>query len=150
MTTARDIMHEGAQCIREDQNLQEAARMMRDLDVGSLPICGNDNRLKGMITDRDIVVRCCAEGRDLTTTRAGELAQGTPYWVDADADIREVLQVMEQHQVRRMPVIENHQLVGIISESDLARNLSDEQLAEFVQRIYAEAGGHVTTGGNIR
>jgi CBS domain-containing protein len=76
----------------------EAARMMRDLGVGSLPICGNDDRLRGMITDRDIVVKCLAEERDASTLRAGELAKGTPHRVAADADLNEVLSVMEEHQ----------------------------------------------------
>ena len=70
-------MTNGAQCIKEDQTLAEAARMMRDLDVGSLPICGNDEKLHGMLTDRDIVVRCIAEGGDCTQSRAGDFAQGT-------------------------------------------------------------------------
>jgi CBS domain-containing protein len=139
MTTARDIMHSGAQCIGEDQTLLEAARMMRDLGVGSLPICGNDDRLRGMITDRDIVVKCLAEGKDAGTLRAGDLAEGTPHWVAADADLKEVLNAMEQHQVKRLPVIEDRRLVGMISEADLARNIPDEQLAHFVEGVYARS-----------
>ena len=64
MTTARDIMHVGAECIDEHETLARAARRMRDLDVGALPICGDDDRLTGIITDRDIVIRCVAAGRD--------------------------------------------------------------------------------------
>ncbi|MER7015107.1 CBS domain-containing protein [Saccharopolyspora sp. NPDC000359] len=137
MTTARDIMHSGAKCINEDDSLYTAAQMMRDLKVGSLPICGRDNRLHGIITDRDIVVRCCAEGRDPSEMKAGELAQGKPYWVDAGSDVTKVLSMMEEHQIRRIPVIAEHQLVGMISEADLARHLTDEQLAHFVESVYA-------------
>ncbi|KAA5826128.1 CBS domain-containing protein [Saccharopolyspora hirsuta] len=137
MTTARDIMHAGAKCINEDDSLYTAAQMMRDLEVGSLPICGRDNRLHGIITDRDIVLRCCAEGRDPAEVKAGELAQGKPYWVDAGSDVSKVLSMMEQHQIRRVPVIAEHQLVGMISEADLARHLTDEQLAHFVESVYA-------------
>ena len=137
MTTARDIMHAGAKCVNEDESLLRAAQMMRDLNVGSLPICGKDDRLHGMITDRDIVVRCCAEGKDLASMKAGELAQGTPFWVDADADVTQVLNLMEQHQIRRVPVIADHKLVGMIAEADLARNLTDEQMAHFVESVYA-------------
>jgi CBS domain-containing protein len=137
MKTARDIMHQGAECVNEDQTLQDAARMMRDLGVGSLPICGNDNRLHGMITDRDIVIRCLAEGRDPAGMTAGDLAQGAPRCVTADADVDHVLQTMSNHQIRRVPVLENHQLVGMISEADLARHLSDEQIAHFVTSVYA-------------
>jgi CBS domain-containing protein len=137
MKTARDIMHLGAECINEDQTLQEAARMMRDLGVGSLPICGNDNRLHGMITDRDIVIKCLAEGRDPADMTAGDLAQGAPRCVTADADVDHVLRTMSNHQIRRVPVLENHQMVGMISEADLARHLSDEQIAHFVTSVYA-------------
>lgn len=137
MTTARDIMHAGAKCIGEDDSLYTAAQMMRDLKVGSLPICGRDNRLHGIITDRDIVLRCCAEGRNPADVRAGELAQGKPHWVDAGSDVAQVLSMMEQYQIRRVPVIADHKLVGMISEADLARHLSDEQLAHFVESIYA-------------
>jgi CBS domain-containing protein len=110
---------------------------MRDLGVGSLPICGADDRLHGILTDRDIVVNCIAEGRDPAQIRVGDLAQKTVFWVDAAADIGEVLHQMEDHQVKRLPVIENHRLVGIISEADLARNLDEHRLAEFVERVYA-------------
>jgi CBS domain-containing protein len=133
---ARDIMHRGAECITENETLAAAAQRMRDLGVGSLPICGADDRLHGIITDRDIVVRVIAEGGDPAQVRAGELAQGTLFWVDAAADVDEVLREMEDHQVKRLPVIENHRLVGVISEADLARNLSEDRLAEFVEKVY--------------
>ena len=134
---ARDIMRRGAECVSENDSLAAAAQKMRDLGVGSLPICGADDRLQGVITDRDIVVRCVAEGRDAAKVRAGDLAQGTLFWVDADAELDDVLREMEDHQVKRLPVIENHRLVGVISEADLARNLSEHRLAEFVEKVYA-------------
>ena len=76
MTTAKEIMHTGATCIGEHETLAAAAQYMRDLDVGALPICGDDDRLHGMITDRDIVTKCIAAGHDPNDTTAGELAQG--------------------------------------------------------------------------
>jgi CBS domain-containing protein len=136
MRQARDIMHAGAECIGEDESLATAAQKMRDLGVGSLPICGADDRLHGILTDRDIVVRCIAEGRDPAQTKAGDLAQGTLFWVDATAPVDEALRQMEDHRVKRLPVIENHRLVGLISEADLARNLSEHRLAEFVEKVY--------------
>ena len=137
MTTAREIMNAGATCINEDQTLLEAARMMRDMGVGSLPICGNDQKLHGIITDRDIVVKCVAEGKDVSTCTAGELAQGEVTWVDAMTDVSDVVDVMGREQVKRMPVIEDHQLVGMISEADLARHLDERQLSEFVEKVFA-------------
>jgi CBS domain-containing protein len=134
---ARDIMHPGAECIGETDSLATAAQKMRDLGVGALPICGADDRLLGILTDRDIVVKCLAQGGDPAEVRAGDLAQGTRFRVDAAADVSEVLRQVEDHRVKRLPVIENHRLVGMISEADLARNLSEHQLAEFVEKVYA-------------
>jgi CBS domain-containing protein len=136
---ARDVMHAGTQCVGENQTLLDAARMMRDLEVGCVPICGEDDRLKGMITDRDIVVGCCAEGKDVSQVKASTFA-GELHWIDADAPITEALEMMESHQIKRLPVIDvrdSHRLVGMISEANLARNIPDAQLAEFVERVYA-------------
>jgi CBS domain-containing protein len=136
---AQDIMHPGAECVGEDDSVAAAAQKMRDLGVGSLPICGADDRLHGILTDRDIVIRCIAEGRDPAQVRAGDLAQGTLFWVEATAGVGEVLHQMEDHRVKHLPVIENHRLVGIITEADLARNLDEHRLAEFVEKVYATA-----------
>ncbi|MFI2200284.1 CBS domain-containing protein [Streptomyces sp. NPDC020192] len=139
MTTAKDIMHRGTRWIPRHETLASAAQMMRDHGVGALPISDPDNgdRMCGIITDRDIVVKCVAEGRDPARMTCGDIAEGTPRWVDAAADISEVLREMEDHQIRRVPVIENKRAVGMISEADMARHLSEDKLAEFVQRVYA-------------
>jgi len=128
-------MTPGAECIGENENLVAAAIKMRDLDVGALPICGEDNRLKGMLTDRDIVVRCIAEGGDPRTATAGSLAQGKPVTIGADDSAEEALQTMATHEVRRLPVIDGHELVGIVSQADVARALSPEQVGEVVREI---------------
>ena len=139
MTTARDVMHVGATCIGEHDTLQTAAEMMRRLDVGALPICGDEDRLLGIITDRDIVVRCLGAGMDPARTTARDLAQGKPFTVDADASVEHALQLMEQHKIRRLPVVEEHRLVGMISEADISRHLSDEKIAHFVEAVCAPA-----------
>lgn len=134
---ARDIMHRSAECIPADETLDRAAQMMRNMDVGALPICNGD-QLIGMLTDRDIVIRCVAEGHDPSRVRAGDLAQGRVWSVDMDTDVTEVLDVMEKNQIKRMPVLDmrkGNQLMGMICESDLAKNLSDAQLAEFVSAV---------------
>ncbi|MGG7569352.1 CBS domain-containing protein [Streptomyces sirii] len=137
MTTAREIMHVGATCIQESETLQDAARRMSELGVGALPICGPDDRLHGIITDRDIVVKCLAKGKDPRTMTAGQLEQGKPITVDAAADSDQVLRTMEEHRIRRLPVIEDHRLVGMISEADLARRLSEQQVGHFVEVVCA-------------
>ncbi|WP_457473274.1 CBS domain-containing protein [Streptomyces sp. TE4109] len=139
---ARDIMSGDVQCVGAHQSLFDAAKMMRDLNVGCLPICGDNNRLTGLITDRDIVVKCCAEGIDPATVQAGSL-MAKVHWIDAEADAGDVLTTMEEHQIKRLPVIDiqaGHRLIGMITEANLAKNLSDEQIAEFASRVYASAG----------
>ncbi len=143
MTTARDIMNPDVTCVFERANLVDAAKRMRELGVGALPICGDDDRLRGMLTDRDIVIKAVAAERELSTTTAGELAQGRVYYVDANDGMEEMLLVMEQHQVRRIPVIEEHRLVGIVTEADIARHLPEHAIVDFVKAICApkEIGG---------
>jgi CBS domain-containing protein len=86
-------------------------------------------------TDRDIVVRCIAEGGDPTTVRAGELGQGKPVTIGADDPIEEALQTMKEHQIRRLPVIDGHDLVGIVSQADVARNVDPSRVGEVVEAI---------------
>jgi CBS domain-containing protein len=135
MTKVREIMTGSAECVRENETLEQAARKMKELDVGSLPICGEDNRLKGMVTDRDIVVKCLAEGGDPRTATAGELAQGKPVTIGADDSIEEAIRTMQEHQVRRLPVIDGHDLVGILSLADIARNYPEDRVGELVEFI---------------
>jgi len=137
MAKAREMMHKGAECIGEKETLAQAARRMRDLNIGSMPICGEDQRLQGIITDRDIVVRCVAEGRDPASVTARELAEGTPVWVDAGADHKEVVRLLTQHKIRRLPVIDDHRLVGMISEADVARHLPEKEVTEFARSVYS-------------
>ncbi|GAA2357987.1 MULTISPECIES: CBS domain-containing protein [Streptomyces] len=140
MTKAADIMHPGAQWIPAHETLDRAAQLMRELDVGALPIADENERLCGILTDRDIVVGCVAVGKDPSRARAGDLAKGTPRWIPADADVSDVLREMEQHKIRRLPVIDkDKRLVGMISEADLAHHLSDDQIAEFVEKVYAQS-----------
>ncbi|MDX2376711.1 CBS domain-containing protein [Microbacterium sp. LRZ72] len=135
MTVARDIMTPGPRCIGEDDTLVDAARLFESLDVGALPICGTDKRLKGMLTDRDIVVKCLAAGGDPSQTTAGSLAEGKPVTIGADDDVREALRVMQDHQVRRLPVIDGHDLVGILAQADVALALGPGQTGETVAEI---------------
>ncbi len=135
MSAVREFMSTDAQCIKENQSLVDAARMMLDLDCGSLPICGDDGKLKGMITDRDIALKCVAVGRDPREMMARDLATGTPHWIDADSNVDAAIEMMEKYQVRRLPVIADHKLVGIISQGDIARNYSEERVGELVEHI---------------
>ncbi|GAA0667353.1 hypoxic response protein Hrp1 [Streptomyces thermospinosisporus] len=137
MTTAGDIMHRGAQWIPAHETLDRAAQLMRELNVGALPISDENERLCGILTDRDIVVDCVARGQDPARVTAGDLAKGTPRWIDAGADISEVLSEMQTHRIRRLPVVQDKRLVGMISEADLAQHLADDQLASWAESVYA-------------
>jgi len=135
MTNAREIMSGNAECVGENETLVDAARKMRDLDVGALPVCGQDNRLKGMVTDRDIVVKVIAEGGDPASTTAGTLCEGQIVTIGADDPIEEVLRTMKQYKVRRLPVIDGHDLVGVVSQADVAKNVPQEKVGELLETI---------------
>jgi CBS domain-containing protein len=135
MKTAREIMTPGAQCASENDSLVDAARKLRDLDVGALPICGEDNRLKGMVTDRDIVVKVIADGKDPSSIKVSELAEGKPVTIGADDSVDEALRTMMAHGVRRLPVIDGHDLVGIVTQADVARNLPADKIGDLVEAI---------------
>jgi len=137
MGTAREIMHTGAESVRHDETLAAAAAKMRDLHIGALPIRGAGDQLQGIITDRDIVVRCVAEGRDPQTTAAQDMVHGSPISVNAGSDIGDVLRTMEQYKIRRLPVVENDRLVGMISEADVATHLGEHEVGEFASAVYS-------------
>lgn len=135
-STARDVMTEGVQCVSENDTVATAAQQMASLDVGALPICGEDDRLKGMITDRDIVVKVVGRNRDPRCTLAGELAQYRLVYTTADAPIEEAMRLMREHRVRRLPVLDtDKRLCGMISEADIATHVSHEEFAALIEAI---------------
>jgi CBS domain-containing protein len=137
--TARDIMSPDCTCIGENDSVLEAAKRLADMNIGSMPICGEDDRLKGMLTDRDIVVKVLAKGKDPASVRAGELGQGDgkTVTIGADDSVDETLRTMIDHKVRRLPVIDGHRLVGIISQADVAMNLDEAKVGDLVEAISA-------------
>lgn len=135
--TARDVMSSSAECVQSTESILDAAKKLASLDIGAMPICGEDDRLKGMITDRDIVVKVLAEGKDAAGTQAGDLAEGKPVTIGADDSVEEALRTMIDHKVRRLPVIDGHDLIGIVSQADLARALDNADVGELVEAISA-------------
>ena len=136
---ARDVMSDDCTCIGENDSVLDAAQRLKELNVGSMPICGEDDRLKGMITDRDIVVKVLAEGKDPANVKAGELGvgDGKTVTIGADDSIDEALRTMIDNKVRRLPVIDGRELVGIISQADIATNLDEEKVGDLVEAISA-------------
>ncbi|MEV5428057.1 CBS domain-containing protein [Streptomyces sp. NPDC052701] len=138
MTTAREIMTEGAECVGAEDTVLDAARKMTELGVGALPICGTDDRLKGVLTDRDIVVKVLGVGKDPAQVKAGDLAQGEAVTIGADDGAEEILSTMASHKVRRLPVIDGHRLVGIVALADVARALPDRAVGDLLEVISSE------------
>jgi CBS domain-containing protein len=135
---ARDVMTPDCKCVGENDTIIDAAKQLAENDFGAMPICGEDNRLKGMITDRDIVVKVLAKGKDPGSTRVGELAdQPEVVTIGADDSIDEALRTMTEHKVRRLPVIDGHDCVGVISQADLATNIDEEKVGDLVEAISA-------------
>ena len=134
MTTVRDIMTEGADSVEGSTTVLEVAKRLAAENYGSLPICDGD-KLQGMITDRDIVVKVLAEGKDPASTRVIDLIQGEVVTIGADDSVEEAMQTMSKHQVRRLPVIDGTKLVGMLAQADLALSDDDQRVGETVENI---------------
>src|SRR4051812_43405131 len=125
-----EVMTRNVECVRPGDSLQQAARKMRDLDVGPLPVCGDNDRLVGMVTDRDIVVRAVAEGWDPKNTRVGDAMTPDVVYCMEDQDVVEAARLMKDRAIRRLVVLNSDKrLVGIVSLGDLAVEISDAKLA---------------------
>src|SRR5829696_995537 len=133
--TIRELMTENPRTVSPDQTIQDAAKIMRDEDTGVVPITEGDS-LAGVITDRDIAIRAVAEGRDGAQTTVREIASQDVVTIDPQQDLDEALRLMAQHQLRRLPVVEEDgRLVGIVSQADVARHGDDARTGEVVEQI---------------
>lgn len=131
----RDVMTSEPRTIDAGQSVAYAAKMMRDEDVGLAPIV-EDDKLIGMLTDRDIAIRVVAEGRDPDEVTVREVASRQVVTVDPQQDLDEALRIMAKHQVRRLPVVEEDgRLVGIVAQADVAREGNDKQTGALVEEI---------------
>jgi CBS domain-containing protein len=139
MTTCAEIMTQNPKCHGTDATVNLVAKTMRDDNVGSVPIVESldSMRLVGMITDRDIAIYVVAEDRDTTLTAVKAVMTASPAFCNPETDISEALKLMEELQIRRIPVVDsNTQLVGIIAQADIATRLKDpEMTAEVVEKI---------------
>jgi CBS domain-containing protein len=137
MPTAREIMTPGAAFVDIDASVAEAAKQMADQDFGALPICSSKGKLHGVITDRDIVVKVIAAGLDPASTKVGQLkdTQSEVVTIGADDPAEEAIRTMKDHGVRRLPVIDGTELVGMVSQADIARALPDAKVGDLVGAI---------------
>jgi CBS domain-containing protein len=134
MGSIRDVMTSNPTSCATSATVADAARVMAQEDVGPVPVVEGD-RVVGIVTDRDIVVRVVAEGRDPNSTTVGEIASSDLVTVQPDTKLDEALRLMAQNQVRRLPVVEGDRLVGIVAQADVARAGADEKTGEVVQQI---------------
>ncbi len=133
-----DIMTQAPACCTPESSLQEVAKMMLTHDCGCIPVCEDENskRVVGMVTDRDIVIRAVAAGRNPIDLTVKDVMSHPVASVNSEAQLEECLQLMEENQVRRVPVVDHSsQLVGLVAQADIARRTSGEQTGELVQEI---------------
>ena len=135
---ARDIMETDVEFVSADDTVEQAAKKMAKFDAGALPVCNDEKRLEGMITDRDIAVKVVAKGKDPKKTKVRDLAeQPEVVTIGADDSLDEALRTMKDKKVRRLPVIDGREMVGIISQGDLATNLPEDKVGDLVEAISA-------------
>jgi CBS domain-containing protein len=134
-TRASDIMTKDLTVIREEESMRAAAERLANDDIGALPICDSNNRIKGMLTDRDIVVHVIARGKDLDTTRARDMEQGEIVALRPDDSIEHACDLMAQRQVRRLPVVEDGKILGMVSQADVAKNVSPQEAGRMLTSI---------------
>ena len=138
--SVRDAMTEDPRSIGESASVIEAALLMRHEDIGSLPIT-NEEKLVGMITDRDITTRVVAAAADPRMTSVADVYSRDVVSVEPDNDLEEALRLMARHQVRRLPVVENGRLVGIVAQADIALTENETKTGELVEAISARSEG---------
>jgi len=124
----RDIMTRNVEVVNGNASLKEAAAKMKKLDVGLIPVCDGD-RLKGLLTDRDITIRATANGRDPSKTKVNEVMSTDIAYCLEDQAVDEAVILMEARQIRRLPILnQDKQLVGIVSLADIAVHVGDRDL----------------------
>jgi CBS domain-containing protein len=138
--SVRDAMTEDPRSIGASASVVEAARLMREGHIGSLPIT-DDGKLVGMITDRDITTRVVAEAADPKMTSVGDVCSRDLISVEPDESLEEAVQLMARHQVRRLPVVENGRLVGIVAQADIALKENEKKTGELVEAISEPSDG---------
>lgn len=135
MTTARQIMTEGGEYLKEDATVLDAAKRLREKSIGAVPVCDTGGHLRGVVTDRDLVVEVLAAGKDPASTKIIDLVHGEAVTIGADDDVDEAIRTMQDHKVRRLPVIDGTELVGMISQADIARSCPPERVGELLAAI---------------
>src|SRR5262249_33692196 len=132
--SVRDAMTGNVSSVGPSQSLAEAAEVMKREDIGSVPVVA-DGRLAGLVTDRDIVTRAVAEQRNPQSVKVEEIASHDLVTVEPEQDLDEALALMAHHKVRRLPVLEEGRLVGMLAQADVALEAREQRVGEMVEQI---------------
>ena len=125
----REIMSKDVACLRSDDSVERAAQLMKQYNCGSIPVCTQD-KLIGIVTDRDIAVRCVAAGEDITEKRVGDIMTESVVFASPETDVNDAARLMSDRQIRRLPVVENNSLIGIVALGDISLEPACQHTAE--------------------
>ncbi|MDF2485970.1 MAG: yhcV [Herbinix sp.] len=135
----RDIMTKDIASLRSDDTIEHAAQLMKQYNCGSLPVCTQD-KLIGIITDRDIAVRSVAAGEDVTSKRVGDVMTSEVLFANPETDVNDAAKIMSDRQIRRLPVVENNSLIGIVALGDISLEPVCQESAEDALKNISKPG----------
>ena len=126
----KDIMSKEVASLKSDDSIEQAAKLMKQHDVGSIPVCSSEQQVVGIVTDRDITLRCVAEGQDTKQQKVKEIMSSNPVVGSPEMNVDDAVKIMSQKQIRRLPIVENNNLVGIVALGDISVESSLQDDAE--------------------
>ncbi len=135
----RDIMTKDIASLRSDDSLEHAAQLMKQYNCGSLPVCTQD-KLIGIITDRDITVRSVAAGEDISHKKVGDVMTNEVVFANPETDVNDAARIMSDRQIRRLPVVENNSLIGIVALGDISLEPTCQDCAEDALKNISKSG----------
>lgn len=138
----RDIMSKDLVNLNSEDSIERAAQMMRQFDVGAIPVCDNSKKLVGIITDRDITLNSVASGANANQQKICDHMTSNPVTGSPDMDVHDAVRMMSRHQIRRLPIVENNNLVGIVSLGDISQEPNLQDNAEAALKNISEPGSN--------
>jgi CBS domain-containing protein len=138
----KDIMSKDIVNLNSEDSIERAAQLMRQFDVGAIPVCDNSKRLVGIITDRDITLNSVASGANASQQKVCDFMTSNPVTGSPDMDVHDAVRMMSRHQIRRLPIVENNNLVGIVSLGDISQEPTLQDNAEVALKNISEPGSN--------
>lgn len=138
----RDIMSKDVACLRSDDSIERAAQLMKQYNCGSIPVCTQD-KLIGIVTDRDIALRSVASGEDVTAQRVGDIMTDSVVFANPELDVNDAARLMSERQIRRLPIVENNSLIGIVALGDISLEPACQDSAEDALKNISMSGTNI-------